>query len=83
MVEGGRTPLLEARVLKDLGYTLAIFPTTGILAMAAALKAVYGRIKETGSSAGGSTPLEDFGQFSRLMGFEHVWDFEKRWAGQG
>jgi 2-methylisocitrate lyase-like PEP mutase family enzyme len=83
MVEGGRTPLLEARVLKDLGFTLAIFPTTGLLATAAALKAVYGRIKDTGSSAGGTTPLEDFGAFSRLMGFEHVWDFEKRWAGQG
>jgi 2-methylisocitrate lyase-like PEP mutase family enzyme len=83
MVEGGRTPLLEARVLKDLGFTLAIFPTTGLLATAAALKAVYGRIKDTGSSAGGATPLEDFGAFSRLMGFERVWDFEKRWAGKG
>lgn len=83
MVEGGRTPLLEARVLQDLGFTLAIFPTTGLLATAAALKSVYGRIKDTGSSAGGTTPLEDFGAFSRLMGFERVWDFEKRWAGQG
>jgi 2-methylisocitrate lyase-like PEP mutase family enzyme len=83
MVEGGRTPVVDAKQLAALGYTLAIYPATGFLAMGAALKSVYGRIKETGSSVGGTAPLEDFGEFSRLMGFEHVWDFEKRWAGKG
>jgi 2,3-dimethylmalate lyase len=83
MVEGGRTPVLDAEQLAGLGYTLAIYPATGFLAMGAALKSVYGQIKATGSSVGGATPLEDFDAFSRLMGFEHVWNFEKRWAGQG
>ena len=83
MVEGGRTPVLSAKELTDLGYTLAIYPVTGFLAMGAALKSVYGHIKATGSSTGDTTPLENFEAFSRLMGFEHVWDFEKRWAGKG
>lgn len=83
MVEGGRTPVLSAKELVDLGYALAIYPVTGFLAMGAALKSVYGHIKATGSSAGDTTPLENFEAFSRLMGFEHVWDFEKRWAGKG
>jgi 2-methylisocitrate lyase-like PEP mutase family enzyme len=82
MVEGGRTPVVDATQLTELGYTLAIYPATGFLAMGAALKSTYGQIKETGSSLGATTPLEDFGVFSRLMGFEHVWDFEKRWAGK-
>src|SRR5690606_29072694 len=73
MVEGGRTPVLDAKQLAELGYTLAIYPATGFLAMGAALKSVYRHIKETGSSAGETTPLEDFGAFSRLMGFERVW----------
>jgi 2-methylisocitrate lyase-like PEP mutase family enzyme len=83
MVEGGRTPVVDAKQLTELGYTLAIYPATGFLAMGAALNSVYGQIKQTGSSVGGTTPLEDFGAFSRLMGFEHVWEFEKRWAGEG
>jgi 2-methylisocitrate lyase-like PEP mutase family enzyme len=83
MVEGGRTPMVDAKQLAELGYTLAIYPATGFLAMGAALKSVYGHIKKTGSSVGDTTPLEDFGAFSRLMGFERVWEFEKRWAGQG
>ena len=30
--------------------------------------------------AGGSTPLYDFADLTRLMGFEDVWAFEKRYA---
>ena len=36
--------------------------------------------QKTGSSLGLQTPLYDFREFSVLMGFEQVWDFEKRWV---
>ncbi len=81
MVEGGRTPVMSARELEDIGYSLAIFPATGFLAMGAALRGAYGHILREGSSSGLETPLEDFETFSKLMGFEAVWAFEKRWAG--
>jgi 2-methylisocitrate lyase-like PEP mutase family enzyme len=83
MVEGGSTPVLTAEELKAVGYTLAIFPAAGFLAAAAALRAVYGHILETGSSVGASAELYDFKEFSRLMGFEQVWEFEKKWADLG
>jgi hypothetical protein len=44
---------------------------------------VYEHILATGSSVGAPVPLDDFKAFSKLMGFEHVWDFEKKWAGLG
>jgi 2-methylisocitrate lyase-like PEP mutase family enzyme len=83
MVEGGRTPVLPAEALAELGYTLAIFPAVGFLAMGQALNDVYAHLRQHGSSTGLRTPLYDFAAFSRLVGFEKVWDFEKRWAGQG
>jgi 2-methylisocitrate lyase-like PEP mutase family enzyme len=83
MVEGGLTPVLPAEQLRDIGYSLAIYPGTGFLAMGAALKKVYGRILETGSSRGADVDLDNFESFSKLMGFQAVWDFEKKWAGQG
>lgn len=82
MVEGGYTPVLSKDALKEIGYTLAIYPATGFLAMADALRKVYGQILEKGSTDDIDVPLYDFGEFSKLMGFEHVWDFEKKWAGQ-
>jgi 2-methylisocitrate lyase-like PEP mutase family enzyme len=80
MVEGGKTPVLSAKELTEIGYSLAIFPATGFLAMGAALKGAYGHILREGSSAGLETPLDNFQEFSKLMGFEHVWEFERRWA---
>ena len=74
------TPVLSREKLQALGYAIAIFPGTGFLAMGAALRAAYGTIRDTGSSAGLTMPLYDFMDFSKLMGFEAVWDFDKAHA---
>ena len=79
MVNGGKTPLLSAEELKDLGYQIVIFPGTALLAVGSAVQSVYQHLKATGSSRGLPTPLYDFEEFSRLMGFEEVWAFEKKW----
>lgn len=77
MVEGGRTPILSRAELEKLGFKLAIFPASGFLAMGAALRSVYGAIRDNGSTKGFDGELDDFGEFSRLMGFERVWAFER------
>ena len=80
VVEGGRTPVLPAERMRALGFRLAIFPVTGLLAAAAALQATYAALKASGSSADLAQPLYPFADFTKLMGFPRVWDFEKRWA---
>jgi 2-methylisocitrate lyase-like PEP mutase family enzyme len=80
MVEKGRTPVLTRPELEALGYKIAIFPVTALLAGVQAMTQVYQQFKDTGSSAKGSTPLYDFADLTRLMGFEDVWAFEKRYA---
>jgi 2-methylisocitrate lyase-like PEP mutase family enzyme len=80
MVEKGRTPVLAKPELEALGYKIAIFPVTALLAGVQAMTQVYQQFKDTGSSAKGSTPLYDFADLTRLMGFEDVWAFEKRYA---
>ena len=80
MVEGGRTPVLSQADLESIGYKLAIFPVTALLAAVEAMKAVYQGIRDTGSSAGLGVPLQPFGELTKLMGFDDVWAFEKRYA---
>ncbi len=80
MVEKGRTPVLTKPELKALGYKIAIFPVTALLAGVQAMTQVYQQFKDTGSSAKGATPLYDFADLTKLMGFEDVWAFEKRYA---
>jgi hypothetical protein len=43
------------------------------------LEHVYGVLAEKGSSDTLSDELFSFDKFCRLVGFEHVWEFEKRW----
>ena len=50
MADGGRTPILPKKRLEEIGYRLAIFPVTGLLAATKALERVYGVLKEKGSS---------------------------------
>ena len=80
MVERGRTPVLSRDDLESIGYKLAIFPVTALLAAVQAMSEVYRQFQVQGSSAGGKTPLYDFADLTRLMGFEDIWAFEKRYA---
>jgi 2-methylisocitrate lyase-like PEP mutase family enzyme len=79
MVEGGRTPVLPAARLQALGYRLAIYPASAFLAAGAAIRAAYAALREGGSTAGCATPLAEFGEFSRAMGFDAVWAFDRRY----
>jgi 2,3-dimethylmalate lyase len=80
-VEGGRTPILPAARLKEIGYSIAIYPGAGFLAVAAALERVYGHLRAHGDTNG--LPAQEsygFGRICELMGFPEVWEFDKQWA---
>ncbi|WP_160121533.1 isocitrate lyase/PEP mutase family protein [Rhodovarius lipocyclicus] len=80
-VEGGRTPILPAERLKEIGYGIAIFPAVGFLAAAAAYERAFSHLKAMGDSNG--LPAQEsygFGRICELMGFPEVWEFDKRWA---
>jgi len=78
LVEGGRTPIPSPDVLQEMGFRLAIFPATGFLAMGRALSDAYSRLCRGLPAQAGS--LYEFPEFHRLMGFEDVWAFERRFA---
>jgi 2-methylisocitrate lyase-like PEP mutase family enzyme len=80
MVEGGKTPVLSKARLEALGYRIAIFPATAFLAAGAALDSVYKTLQSDGSSVNATAPLYPFNDFTKLMGFQEVWDFDKRHA---
>jgi 2-methylisocitrate lyase-like PEP mutase family enzyme len=78
MADGGLTPILPAKVLEDLGYAFAIFPSMTSLVAAAAMEKALIALKTKGDYA--DIPIFDFKEFCGLIGFQEVWDFEKKWA---
>ncbi len=86
MVESGFSPVLGAETLERYGFSVAIYPGTGFCAAAAAMRSAYRHLQGTGSSIGLDVPLYGIEDMHRLMGFEDVWEFDKRWVddpGQG
>ena len=81
MVEGGRTPVLCAQRLKEIGFAIVLFPGSGFLAAGKALESVYADIRENGCTTQ-KTPLYDFAQFNELIGFPKIWEFERRYPQQ-
>jgi 2-methylisocitrate lyase-like PEP mutase family enzyme len=81
VVEGGSTPVLSKQRYIELGYQMAIYPALAFLAVGKVVESVYGHLKTTGSSVGTEDKLADFMTFSRTMGFEDIWSFERAHAG--
>ncbi len=52
MTEFGRTPLLPADRLAELGYTMVIWPVTALRVAAREMEGVYAELARTGSNAG-------------------------------
>jgi 2-methylisocitrate lyase-like PEP mutase family enzyme len=80
VVEGGRTPLFSKQELEQMGFKMAIYPGSAFLAMGQALENVYGALKRDGSTLSVKDQLYNFEAFSKLMGFEAVWDFDRKHA---
>jgi 2-methylisocitrate lyase-like PEP mutase family enzyme len=76
-LHGGKTPILQQAELKRLGFSAAIYPTAGLFAAAKALASVYDdHVNDRTVKA----PLYAFDDFVKMIGFQKVWDFEKKYA---
>lgn len=80
VVEGGRTPQLPPAELQALGFSLAIYPASGFLAMAQALRQVYGQIQALKGTNEAKDGLYSFADMCALMGFPEVWAFDRAHA---
>ncbi|MDR5816229.1 MULTISPECIES: isocitrate lyase/PEP mutase family protein [unclassified Caballeronia] len=80
VVEGGRTPQLAPDEFQKLGFTLAIYPATGFLTAAKALKDAYGQILARKNTESAADAMYPFSAMCELMGFPDVWAFDRAHA---
>ena len=83
MVEGGKTPFLPARDLEELGFRLAIYPVTAVLAAAHQIKKVLKTLRETGTTQGGWHEMLPFAEvFNGLLGWDQALSFIDHYSGK-
>jgi 2-methylisocitrate lyase-like PEP mutase family enzyme len=68
MVEGGKTPLKDARELQALGFALVIFPGGTVRALAHALAEYFASLKQHGTTAPFRNRMLDFKGVNELVG---------------
>ena len=76
MVEFGKTPLLPADRLAELGYCLIIHPGAITRAVVALTRALLGDLRTTGSTAGWLDRMASFADVNALLGLSEANEWE-------
>ena len=80
MFEGGKTPLLPAARLQELGYHLVIIPSDTQRAAIKAMQRALGAIARDGSSVSMTTDMVSFKEREAIIGTADYLDRGKRYA---
>jgi len=76
MVEGGKTPLLEAESLERLGYSLVIYPNSLTRLFAQAGLELLEELRRSGTTEAMSRQMMSFGELNELLDLETFRSFE-------
>jgi carboxyvinyl-carboxyphosphonate phosphorylmutase len=80
MLEHGRTPLLSAKELEEIGYDLVIFCVSSTYAAAKAVWDLMTELEKEGTTAGMLDRMMAFHEFNQLMGLPQIRKLEEIYA---
>lgn len=78
MIEGGRTPLLSAAELQELGYSVAAYPCGSVFSVVKALQGWARHLKEHGTTRGYLEHMLSFDEYFEFIGARAVREREKQ-----
>lgn len=79
MIENGVTPTFSADELKSMGYSMVVFPLSGLYGAAYAMKKIFSQLKRTGSTKGSRRMMLDFNEFNDLVELPRFMQMEKKY----
>lgn len=82
MVEGGKTPIVNANDLQERGFSLVIFPGGVVRAVAATARAYYGNLVANGSNEAFRDRMFDFAGLNQLIGTPELLEIGKSYEGR-
>lgn len=82
MIEHGKTPLMTADELQDLGFRIMVHPTALVYAQAFAEEQLLKELYTKKTTAGFMDRLVPFDQFNHFIGLEEVNMLEKRYTSE-
>ena len=80
MVEGGKTPILPAARLEEMGFAVVAYPVGATFLVARALDRYYAGLRRDGCSDALAGELMSFAAFAELVGLPALRDQEETWT---
>jgi len=80
MVEGGKSPLMSAHELENMGYKIVIFPNSVTRVVAKAAQDLFSELKEKGTTAGMKDQMLNFSQLNQLLGIQRYHELENKYV---
>jgi methylisocitrate lyase len=77
--EGGKTPLISARELQEMGYHLVIYPRSAAGAAAKAIQELLAALKKEGTTKNFLDRIVSFEGRNRITGLAHYQELEKKY----
>jgi carboxyvinyl-carboxyphosphonate phosphorylmutase len=72
MIEGGKTPILTAKELQDIGYSIVTFPLSTLYAAAWGVRSVMEELATRGATTSYMDKMILFNDFNKLVGLEDI-----------
>jgi 2-methylisocitrate lyase-like PEP mutase family enzyme len=79
MTEGGKTPMLSAEELSDLGFDLVLFPATAFKAVCRAVEDLYDEILDAGTQTHLMDRLVAWEERNDITGLDEIRSLEERY----
>ena len=83
MVEGGKTPLLPASDLEELGFSIVIYPGALVRVLAHAADQYFQHLRENGSTIDYQNNMFNFDELNDLLGTERMLEMGQKYADGG
>lgn len=79
MLERGVTPLMEPAELKELGFSLVVWPLAPLYSVAKSLSEVYGTLRRDGSTLRILDRLMPFDDFNEIVGLDEKYAIDAKY----
>ncbi len=79
MIENGVTPTFSANELKSMGYSMVVFPLSGLYGSAFAMKRILLDLKKNGSTKNSRDTMLDFNEFNELVELSKFMKMEEKY----
>jgi len=79
MIENGVTPTFSADELKSMGYSMVVFPLSGLYGSAFAMKTIFSDLKKNGSTKNSRNIMLDFNGFNELVELSKFMQMEEKY----